>query len=74
MPSDSWEIIPSSGCKKVEVWSNEKVLKYVAAMLFVNSVCSEGPRYIQILGSCLADKTVNDSLEDLLPPPFGSES
>ena len=73
MPSQNWDIIPSSSDKQVEIWSTEKVLKYVAAMLFVNAVCSEGPRYIQILGSCLADKSVSDSLEELLPPPFGSE-
>ena len=71
MPSQNWEIIPSSGDKKVEIWTTEKVLKYVASMLFVNAVCSEGPRYIQILGACLADKTVSDSLDDFLPPPFG---
>jgi len=73
MPSENWEIFPASGENQAEIWKTEKVLKYVAAMLFVNAVCSEGPRYIQILGSCLADKTVSDSLEDFLPPPFGSE-
>lgn len=71
MPSKNWDIVSASGENKTEIWKTEKVLKYVAAMLFVNAVCSEGPRYIQILGSCLADKTVNDSLEDFLPPPFG---
>jgi hypothetical protein len=71
MPAKNWEIVPVPDDKKVEVWTTKQVLKYVAAMLFVNSVCSEGPRYIQILAACLADKNINESLEDLLPPPFG---
>lgn len=71
MPSEDWEIISSSMDKDIETWTTDKVLKYVAAMLFVNAVCSEGPRYIQILGSCLADQSIDSSLKDILPPPFG---
>ncbi len=71
MPSENWEIVPVPDDHKVEIWTTDQVLKYVAAMLFVNAVCSEGPRYIQILGACLADTTVNNSLSEFLPPPFG---
>ncbi len=73
MPSGKWEIIPVPEDNEVEIWSTEKVLKYVAAMLFVNAVCSEGPRYIQILGACLADKKANSSLNEFLPRPFGEK-
>ncbi len=72
MPSKKWKIIPVPEKANIEIWKTNQVLKYVAAMLFVNSVCSEGPRYIQILAACLAGKNASDSMEELLPKPFGN--
>ena len=74
MPARRWEIIAVPEDREMEVWTTKQVLKYVTAMLFVNSVCSEGPRYIQILAACLVDKNANESMEELLPAPFGSSS
>jgi len=71
MPTKNWDIIPIPDYSTIEVWTTKQILKYVAAMLFVNSVCSEGPRYVQILAACLTDKKINESLKDILPPPFG---
>lgn len=72
MPSKSWEVTPLPEKNNIEIWTTKQVLKYVAAMLFVNSVCSEGPRYVQILGACLTDEKINKSLNNVLPPPFGN--
>lgn len=73
MPSRRWSIIETPE-SDMEVWTTKQVLKYVTAMLFANSVCSEGPRYIQILASCLVDRDATESMEEFLPAPFGDSS
>jgi transglutaminase superfamily protein len=73
LPSENWKVVHPETVLPFEIWPNSKVLKYVTGMLFANSVCSEGPRYIQILGSCLAGRTERDSLADILPYPFGKK-
>ncbi|MCK5845711.1 MAG: hypothetical protein KAG97_13440, partial [Victivallales bacterium] len=69
---NDWRPTPIDDPSGTEVWSTRSVFKYVAAMLFVNAACSEGPRYIQILASCLAERKEHESLEEILPYPFGS--
>ena len=71
LPSENWKISRPEAELPFEIWTNAKVLKYVTARLFASSICSEGPRYIQILGSCLAGRTEGESLTDILPYPFG---
>lgn len=71
-PANNWVATSLDDPSTTEVWSTKDALKYVAGMLFVNAVCSEGPRYVQILGSCLTGGTEHDSLETILPLPFGS--
>ena len=71
-PVNGWKPVAVDDPSATEVWSTGNVLKYVAAMLFVNAACSEGPRYIQILASCLAGRKECESVVDLLPHPFGS--
>ena len=74
LPHQNWEVVQPETQLPFEIWTNNKVLKYVTAMLFTNAVCSEGPRYIQILGSCLAGRKENDTLTDILPYPFGKKN
>ena len=73
IPAKQWQTTQPENVLPFEIWSNSKVLKYITGMLFTNSVCSEGPRYIQILGSCLAGRKERDSLNDILPFPFGDK-
>lgn len=73
-PANDWILAPLDDPSSAEVWSTKSTLKHVAGMLFVNAVCSEGPRYVQILGSCLTGKTEHASLDNILPHPFGSAS
>ncbi len=73
LPAKTWKVAQPENILPFEIWSNSKVLKYITGMLFANSVCSEGPRYIQILGSCLAERKERDTLKDILPFPFGDK-
>ena len=71
MPSRKWKVIPASDAMNTEIWSTGHVLRYAASMLFVNAVCSEGPRTIQVLASCLLGKRADSPLSEFLPYPFG---
>jgi len=71
IPIQDWEVVKPETELPFEIWSNNKVLKYVAAMLFSNAIYSEAPRYIQILASCLSGHKENDDLSNILPFPFG---
>lgn len=73
LPTKNWEVSTPEKELPFEIWPNNKVLKYVTAMLFTNAVCSEGPRYIQILGACLSGRTEREPLTDILPYPFGAK-
>ena len=73
LPTENWKVVKPETELPFEIWSNSKVLRYVTAMLFANSVCSEGPRYVQILGACLAGRTERETLTDILPYPFGEK-
>lgn len=73
LPVQNWEVVQPETELPFEIWPNNKVLKYVTAMLFTNAVCSEGPRYIQILGSCLTGRKEREPLTDILPYPFGKK-
>lgn len=73
LPMKNWGVVQPEDELPFQIWPNNKVLKYVTAMLFTNAVCSEGPRYIQILGSCLAGRSESKSLTDILPYPFGKK-
>ena len=72
IPEEKWKLesLPKEG-RNVEIWTSRHVLKYAASMLLLNSVSSEGPRYVQIMASCLIDEQVTEVLDKYLPPPFG---
>lgn len=74
LPGQNWEVTQPENVLPFEIWPNSKILKYVTSLLFTNSVCSEGPRYVQILGSCLAGLKEKDILTDILPYPFGKKN
>lgn len=74
MPVQNWRVSLPEKELPFEIWPSNKILKYITAMLFTNAVCSEGPRYIQILGSCLAGRTENETITDILPYPFGEKT
>ncbi|NOY76201.1 MAG: hypothetical protein GXP32_10505 [Kiritimatiellaeota bacterium] len=69
---NDWNPKPIDAPTATEVWSTRSALRYVAGILFANAVCSEGPRYIQILASCLAGRKEHESVRDILPYPFGA--
>lgn len=73
IPVQNWEVVKPESELPFEIWSNNRVLKYITGMLFANSVYSESPRYIKILGSSLLGQDENDDLSEILPYPFGGE-
>ncbi len=74
IPSLMWKVVKPEKVLPFEIWPCCKVLKYVTAMLFCNSVCAQTPRYVQIFGSCLTGTRETISLGDMLPYPFGGKS
>ncbi|MBN1864070.1 MAG: hypothetical protein JW808_04150 [Victivallales bacterium] len=73
IPSLMWKVVKPEKVLPLEVWPCSRILKYITAMLFCNSVCAQSPRYVQIFGSCLAGRRETSSLGDLLPYPFGEK-
>ena len=73
-PSTNWKLYDPEKVLPIKAWSNSKILKYITSMLFVCAIASDEPRYIQILGSCLTNRKITDSLSDILPYPLGNVS
>jgi hypothetical protein len=71
LPNDNWRVSTPESLLPFTPWTNNKVLKYVASVFFVDSIIYDEPRYIQIFGACLAGKNVIDRLDDILPYPYG---
>jgi hypothetical protein len=72
-PSANWKLFKPEDVLPFKVWSNSKVLKYITSMLLVSAIASDEPRYIQILGTCLTNRKITDSLCDILPYPLGNK-
>jgi hypothetical protein len=71
LPGDNWRVCSPEQVHSFTPWTNNKVLKYVASVFFVDSIIFDEPRYIQIFGSVLSGKNIIEDLDKVLPYPYG---
>jgi hypothetical protein len=70
VPGRNWRVKPRESAQGIEPWSDEMVLRLAAAMLFLESVRSDSPRYAFTLGSALARSCPGHDFAQL-PYPLG---
>ena len=70
LPADNWSIATTDDFSHCSIMSPGKVLKFISGMLFLNAVCSEGPRYVQLLAGCIAGVKETNTMSGILPYPY----
>lgn len=69
-PVNDWSCTPLPPSLKLYIWDRPSLVRYILSMLFLYAVGSDSFRYINTIGSCLAEiATGKDSLE-FLPYPY----
>lgn len=68
-PHNNWQLQTNINIGQCEFWSNTKILKLAALMLFQYAVSSDSFRYIGTIGHSLAGLDDDDPL-DFLPYPY----
>lgn len=66
---NNWQILPNINIKQCDFWSNQKILKLAALMLFQYAVSSDSFRYISTIGHAMIGLE-NDEPLDFLPYPY----
>jgi len=71
LPQEGWKLYSADSGITFTTWTNDKVLRYIASIFFVDSIIFDEPRYIQIFAASLAGRNVTEPLGDILPYPYG---
>jgi len=71
-PSKDWMTCLVKNHSKFEVWSNSRILKLTASMIFFSSMIMQNFRYAYSAASCLCEPEKDDILK-ILPFPFGDK-
>ena len=71
-PIDDWKLYSgvAEGDEPPVVWDTETILRYVASVLFVSAVASDGFRYLYTIGAPLA-AAIGEKDLSFLPYPYG---
>ena len=74
-PVDNWQLYGgvAEGDPPPVLWDTQTILRYVASVLFVSAVASDGFRYLYTLGAPLAAAIGENDLS-FLPYPYGDGS
>ena len=74
-PVDNWQLYGgvAEGDPPPVVWDTQTILRYVASVLYVSAVASDGFRYLYTLGAPLAAAIGENDLS-FLPYPYGDGS
>jgi hypothetical protein len=70
VPGRNWRIKPKESARGIEPWSDEIVLRHAAAMLFLEAIRSDSPRYAYTIGTALARGCPGHDFTQL-PYPLG---
>ena len=69
LPERDWRVVRAPARAELEEWSDRKVLKFAAAMLFSAAVNSDSFRYVLTIGQALSGLP-DDEVLDYMPYPY----
>ena len=69
-PARNWNCSPLPPSIHLFFWNRQSLVKHVLSMLFLYAVASDSFRYINTIGSCLAEIATGKDKLDFLPYPY----